>query len=610
MSERIPDETVDDIRQKTDIVDVISDYVQLKKQGRNYFGLCPFHGENSPSFSVSPDKQIFHCFGCGAGGNVYSFLMDHDGVTFKEAVSILGSKVGVEIDPASADEDNKQGENAKNQYQDQIEAHELLAKFYHHLLMNTNEGQEALEYMIGRGFTEEQLKTFRVGWSLPSWDFTSELLKKRGFDPASMEQAGLIIKRDNGSYFDRFRGRIMFPVENDRGQVVAFSGRLIQATKEEPKYLNSPETPLFQKNKILFNYHRARGAIRREQSVVLYEGFADVISTNEQAAHGIATMGTSLSAQHIGMIKRLTNKVIICYDGDQAGVEAAYKAAKEITSSGLTVKVAMLPNNMDPDDYVQKHNAESFRKEIIDSSVSEMAFKMRYHRMGKNLTTEDGRISYIQAVLKEISALQGAVEKELYLKQLSDEFDLSLNALTQQLQSISPKQKQTDIKTNQPENKPADQPIGVFHRKSTLRPAYLTAERHLIAHMMANDETAYTVQTLLNGEVLNKDEHQAIYTYLLAFYEGGNHSDAGAFVQILPDRHLRAIATEINMMDINPDVGRDELNDYVAEVLKYQKVLKIKEKQLEEKEAERQHDFIKAAQIGMEIIQLRKALKR
>ncbi|MEW9500453.1 DNA primase [Jeotgalibacillus marinus] len=602
MSERIPEETVDEIRRKTDIVDVISDYVQLKKQGRNYFGLCPFHGEKSPSFSVSPEKQIFHCFGCGAGGNVYSFLMDHDGISFQEAVSQLGFRIGVELDATPSDSFGHREQSEA--HSDQLEAHELLAKFYHHLLLNTNEGQEALEYMYARGFTEEQLKTFRVGFALPSWDFSSELLKKRKFDLSSMEQAGLVIKRDDGSYFDRFRGRIMFPINNDRGQVVGFSGRVIHSTKDEPKYLNSPETPLFQKNKILFNYHRARGSIRREQSVVLFEGFADVISSNDFVGHGVATMGTSLSSQHIGMIKRLTNQVIICYDGDNAGIEAAYKAANEIVASGLTVKVSMIPNSLDPDDYIQKNGGKAFRQEVIDSSVSLMAFKMRYFRVGKNLQNEDGRIRYIQSVLTEITALSGAVEKEMYLKQLSDEFDLSIDSLKQQLTSISPPQM-----VNNQEQSPVKQNIGAFRSKSTLKPAYHTAERHLIAHMMTNDETAYTVQTLLNGEILNKDEHQAIFTYLLAFYEDGNRSDPGAFVQILPDRHLRAVVTEINMMEINPEVGREELNDYVSEVLKYQKMLKIKEKEIEEKEAERQNDIRRAAEIGMEIIALRKALK-
>ncbi|KIL46025.1 DNA primase [Jeotgalibacillus campisalis] len=605
MSERIPDEMVEEIRKKTDIVDIISDYVQLKKQGRNYFGLCPFHGENSPSFSVSPEKQIFHCFGCGAGGNVYSFLMDHDGVSFKEAVAIAGSKIGMEISVPEDEPADDSVQNSKQLHKDQLEAHELLAKFYHHLLMNTKEGQHALEYMLQRGFTEDQLKQFRIGWALPSWDFTSELLKKRGFDLSSMEQAGLIIKRDNGSYFDRFRERIMFPVENDRGQIVAFSGRIIDAEKDEPKYLNSPETPLFQKNRILFNYHRARGAIRREQSAVLFEGFADVISSNEWAANGIATMGTSLSAQHISLIKKLTSQVILCYDGDQAGYEAAFKAAKEISSSGLNVKVALLPNGLDPDDYIQKKGGQAFKQEIIDSSVSEMAFKMHYYRSKNNLSTEDGRLSYIKSILKEIASLKGAIDKEFYIKQLSDEFNLSVEGLSNQLGSLMPTEQPQAAKEIQP---PKAQ--GVFQRKSTLLPAYLTAERHLIAHMMANEDTAYTVQNLLSGKVMNKDEHQAIFIYLLAYYEEGHHSDAGAFVHKLPDRHLRAVATEINMMDINPEVGSDELNDYVAEVLKYQKLLKIKEKEVEEKEAERKNDFRKAAEIGMEIIHLRKALKR
>lgn len=268
MAERIAEEKINQIRQAVDIVEVISDYVQLKKQGRNYFGLCPFHGENTPSFSVSPDKQIFHCFGCGAGGNVFSFLIELEGISFQEAAVKLAAKANIELDL-----DMSTGPKEKKVPEDiqaMLQAHELLRKFYHHLLVNTNEGQPALEYLMDRGFTRESIDKFQIGYSLNSWDYVFKFLSKREFSPEWMEKAGLIIKREkDGTYFDRFRNRIMFPIFDQNGKTIAFSGRTLGA--EQPKYLNSPETPIFNKSKILYNYHLAKPNIKKLQNAVLFE---------------------------------------------------------------------------------------------------------------------------------------------------------------------------------------------------------------------------------------------------------------------------------------------------------------------------------------------------
>ena len=265
---RIEDEKINQIREAVDIVDLIGEYVQLKKQGRNYFGLCPFHGENSPSFSVSTEKQIFHCFGCGAGGNIFTFLMDIEGYSFVESAKVLAEKGNVPLD-VEINKDSKRS-NMPAGAQQMVEAHDLLRKFYHHLLVNTKEGQDALEYLLKRGFTEETIEKFQIGYSLDSWDFVSKFLLKRGFPAEYMEQAGLIIFREKDeSYFDRFRNRVMFPIMDHQGNTIAFSGRAMG--DDEPKYLNSPETPIFNKSAILYNFHKARSHIRKKEQVVIFE---------------------------------------------------------------------------------------------------------------------------------------------------------------------------------------------------------------------------------------------------------------------------------------------------------------------------------------------------
>ncbi|WP_285768971.1 DNA primase [Peribacillus sp. SI8-4] len=601
MNGRIEDEKINQIREAVDIVDLIGEYVQLKKQGRNYFGLCPFHGENSPSFSVSPEKQIFHCFGCGAGGNIFTFLMDIEGYNFVESAKVLAEKGNVPLD-VEVNKDSKRS-NMPAGSQQMVEAHDLLRKFYHHLLVNTKEGQEALEYLLGRGFTEETIEKFQIGYSLDSWDFVSKFLLKRGFPAEYMEQAGLIIFREKDeSYFDRFRNRVMFPIMDHQGNTIAFSGRAMG--NDEPKYLNSPETPIFNKSKTLYNFHQARPHIRKKEQVVIFEGFADCISAVRAGVeNSVATMGTALTEQHIQLLKRNTDQILICYDSDSAGLNAANRAVDMLQNHDFSVKVALMPDNLDPDDYIKEFGEKSFVSEVIGASLTYMAFKMHYLRRGKNVNNEGDRIQYIEEVLKEISRLPNAVERDHYLRQISSEFSLSLDALEQQQRQVFFSERK---KGTLPQ--PAAQKKMALHYEHKLKPAHHNAEMKLIAHMLKSRDMSFKIQQLLGQTSFHVDEHQAIITYLYAFYEDGHEPDTSFFLSYLPDPNLRRIVSEIEMMSVNEEVTDKELTDCINQVLKYEKLLKIKEKQAEEKDAVRRSDYVTAAQIAMEIIKLRKML--
>jgi DNA primase len=600
MAERIAEEKINEIRHAIDIADVIGDYVQLKKQGRNYFGLCPFHGENTPSFSVSSDKQIYHCFGCGAGGNVFSFLMEIDGLSFQEAAAKLAERANIHLDIEAAPLKKKA---VPEHFQQMVEAHDLLRKFYHHLLVNTDEGQHALEYLLNRGISQESIEKFQIGYALPTWEFAANLLQKRGFELGQMEKAGLVIQRErDGTYFDRFRDRVMFPILDHQGNTIAFSGRALGA--DEPKYLNSPETPIFNKSNILYNFSLARPAIRRQQQIVLFEGFADVIAAARAGIeNGVATMGTSLTSDHVAIIKKNAQLVTICYDSDNAGVEAAYRASLMLQDAGCPVKVAQMPSGLDPDDYIRKYGEEKFRNEVIASSLPLMSFKLHFFRRGKNLQNEGDRLQYIEEVLDEISGLKSAVEKDYYLRQIADEFSLSLEALKQQASPRGRSQPQREEEQAEPGRRQFS-----AARQIGLRPAYYEAERRLISHMLKDSELAYKVQEMLQGNTFNIDEHQAIITYLLGFYEKGHEPDLNGFLNYLPDNKLKRVVADIGMIPLNEELVEHELTDYIKHVLNYQKMLKIKNKQAEQKEAERQSDYLRAAAIAMEIIQLRKSL--
>ncbi|MBB5324744.1 DNA primase [Anoxybacillus tepidamans] len=596
MGYRIPEETIEEIRRAVDIVDVISDYVQLKKQGRNYFGLCPFHGEKTPSFSVSPEKQIFHCFGCGAGGNVFSFLMDIEGLSFIDAAERLAARAHIDLSHLLL-HDQRKRQAETSDAKKMIEAHELLKKFYHHLLINTKEGQEALDYLHARGMTREMMEQFEIGYSPSSWDFAVKFLKGRGFSLELMEKAGLVIRKENGEYFDRFRNRIMFPIHNHHGETVAFSGRIVG--EGQPKYLNSPETLIFHKGKILYHFHQARLHIRKHQQAVLFEGFADVISAvSAGVTNAVATMGTALTDEQARILRRNVESIVICYDGDAAGVEATVRAAELLSQAGCHVKIATIPDGFDPDEYIRKYGSERFQRNVIEASSSFMAFKMAYLRRGKNLQNESDQIRYIEEVLREISRLPNPIEWDYYLRQLANEFSLSLSALQQQLERYKKTQEATRSNS---ERAAVRQPL-----QKKLLPAFHNAERMLLAHMIRNRNVALTVQQAIQGE-FNIEEHRAIAAYIYAFYEEGNEPDVSALLARMPNE-LKPLVTELSMMLINENLSSRELNDYMKHVLNYPKWLMLKEKEQEKMEAERQKDFLKAARIAKEIIEMKKML--
>ncbi|CAM3887556.1 DNA primase [Geobacillus stearothermophilus] len=595
MGHRIPEETIEAIRRGVDIVDVIGEYVQLKRQGRNYFGLCPFHGEKTPSFSVSPEKQIFHCFGCGAGGNAFTFLMDIEGIPFVEAAKRLAAKAGVDLSVYELDvrgRDDGQTDEAKAM----TEAHALLKRFYHHLLVHTKEGQAALDYLQARGWTKETIDRFEIGYAPDAPDAAAKLLESHSFSLPVMEKAGLLTKKEDGRYVGRFRNRIMFPIHDHRGETVGFSGRLLG--EGHPKYVNSPETPVFRKGAILYHFHAARVPIRKRQEALLVEGFADVISAAQAGIdYAIATMGTSLTEEQARILRRHADTITICYDGDSAGIEAAWRAAEQLSALGCRVKVASLPNGLDPDEYIRVYGGERFAGEVAAARPL-VAFKMAYLRRGKNLQHEGERLRYIDEALREIGKLSSPVEQDYYLRQLAEEFSLSLSALHEQLS-----------RSQRERTKPREAPDGETARPmlaKKLLPAFQNAERLLLAHMMRSRDVALVVQERIGGR-FNIEEHRALAAYIYAFYEEGHEADPGALISRIPGE-LQPLASELSLLLIADDVSEQELEDYIRHVLNRPKWLMLKVKEQEKTEAERRKDFLTAARIAKEMIEMKKML--
>ncbi|WP_067727387.1 DNA primase [Oceanobacillus damuensis] len=601
MANQIPEEFIEEIRKSNDIVDIIGEYVQLKKQGRNYFGLCPFHGEKTPSFSVTQEKQIFHCFGCGKGGNVITFMMEMESFSFYEAVKFLADKSGFTLPDTGIKKESSMSEES----QSVLSANDWLTKLYHHLIRYTKDGKEGYQYLKDRGIGDEAIDAFQLGFAPNVKDFVAEFLTKKGFHQQLLIKAGILSQQNDNAVTDRFRGRVIFPIRNHIGKTVAFGGRSI--TNQEPKYLNSPESELFHKGKLLYNFDLAKKHIRKENEVILFEGYMDVISAYQAGVKNVvATLGTSLTEPQAKLLNRYVETVIICYDGDMAGLDATYKAANLLKKVGCSIKVANLDNDMDPDSFIQKNGPEAFKDKVIKASDTYMSFYMRYLKKDFNLNVEGDRIKYIEYVLKELAMIESSIEREYYLKELSNEYHISIETMTSEIHEY--RKKRGIPKDNQQKNRYTNKHT-ISQRSKKLLPAFYNAEKKLISYMLQDSYITDKVQEEL-GAGFNVDAHKIIATHLYGFYEEGHSSDISLFIERLNDDQLKQQVVEMAMIPELGNISDREINDYIR-IIKNESndSMNIKTLKEQQKLAEQQNDPLKAAQIAMQIIEIQKHLR-
>lgn len=607
MAGKIPEHVIEQIRSQSDIVDVISDYMQLTKRGRNYFGLCPFHGEQTPSFSVSQEKQIFHCFGCGAGGNSITFVMDIEHIPFPDALVKLSQRAGIPLEVELSSDQQKESNPFSKKEQQMREAHAFAVEFYHHILMNTEDGEPALNYLLERGFTREQIETHQIGWAMPNWDTLSMLLERKGFDLEEMAEGGLIIpKESDGSYFDRFRGRIMFPIRDENGKTIAFSGRILNTDGDDAKYLNSPETPIFHKSQVLYNLDKARASIRKTRQVILMEGFIDVLAANRAGVYNaVATMGTSLTAQHITKLKRLVQQVTVCYDGDNAGFEAAKRAAQMLHDEQLKVEVSVLPDKLDPDEYIRINGVEVFKDQIIEKPHAYIAFMMMHAKRGKNFQFENDTLQYIQEVLETLKGNTSPTERDLYIRQIAADTNISPEAISAQLRKLTAdtvkEQKRSQVVLQTPQSELVKQ-----ERK---RDATDRAESLLLAHMLHDVNVVNKVLKNGNNEPFIHEEFLAVFVRLVGFYEEYEMADFHRFVEVLNDAELRKIVMEAAYIDRDPEHGDAEITDCLKQIEKRR--LELQREQLihDQNEAIKMFESRKALEIAQKIMDINRKIK-
>lgn len=597
----IPEELIEEVRKANDITDIVGEHVHLKKQGRNYFGLCPFHQENSPSFSVSPEKQIFHCFGCGKGGNAATFLMEVEGLSFIEAIRALADKAGIVL-PAEA---NDHGPSISDEDAGMLSASKWVAKLYHHLLRHGKDGKQAHQYLLERGLSEETIDKFQLGFAPMADDFTVSFLEKKGFHKQMLANTGLITINEEGKARDRFRGRIIFPIRNHLGKTVAFGGRTISG--QDAKYLNSPESGLFHKGRLLYNFDLAKPQIRKSNQAVLCEGYMDAIACYQAGVlNAVATLGTALSEFQAKLLRRYADTVVICYDGDQAGQAATYKAGLILEKAGCIVKTANLSDDMDPDSYIKAYGADEFKTKVIDTGDTFTGFQLQYLKKDYNLNLESDRLDYIQKALKQIAMIERPIEREYYLKAVSEDFSLSLETLKEEikelLQNIPAQNRQLVNPNSSGNNRPV-------RKQQRLLKAFHNAERNLISCMLHDASIARRVQDEL-GVGFNIEMHQVLVTHLYAFNEKHSGGTASGFLEQLTEEDVKSLAAELAMDVHAMDVTDQEVKDYIRLIqLETNDVASIRELKSAQKLAEQQNDPLKAAKIAMQIIEMQKQLK-
>lgn len=624
MAQRIPQEIIEEVRQRVNIVEVIEQYVQLKKSGKNYVGLCPFHEERSPSFSVAEDKQIFHCFGCGKGGTVFNFMQEIEGITFPEAVRKLAEIENLPLASKLA-KNISHVTDQTSVNQQLIQLHSKAADLYHHVLMNTQVGEPALDYLLKRGLTKEVIQTFKLGFAPSKRDFLYQVFLNDQIKEDTFAKTGLFIQRENGSFLDRFYQRIIFPINDERGNIVAFSGRFFEtvdfSSEGMPKYLNSPETNLFNKRDVLFNFDKARKDIRKESTVFLCEGFMDVLALwQSEIPNAVASMGTSLTNEQIRKIERISKEIVLCYDGDRAGLEATNRAISLLNDhSQLQLSIVCLPEKLDPDEYVRKYGSKMFKELALHGRSTVFSFKMAYLKLSRNMSNEKEQFDYVNELLQELVMVHSAVERDRYLNQISQEFQLSFQTLESQLNELEKEKRlekrQMQLVDQTKKNKESVTNQGFdftnFSTELKNKPALTKvekAERVLLYRLMNEQITRNLIKQ--KSFCFAHDQYQELYLLLDSYLSIQDSFVLANFLDYLQDEKMKQLTLDISYQVISEESSERELLDIIKVIHNSSLEELILQKQKQKQEAQRLGNKSLVDELAIEVVCLLQQLQQ
>lgn len=580
-----PDSFLQELKLRSDITDIASSYVNLKRHGRNMVGLCPFHGEKTPSFNIYTENGSFYCFGCGAGGDVITFIMKIENLDYVEAVKFLAQRAGMEM--------------PENTYDDSLsklrmriyEANREAARFFHATLLSQR-GQSGLNYLRGRALSDRTIRHFGLGFADDDWNSLCNHLKNKGFSEYEIYSANLAFKRKNGNgIYDRFVNRVMFPIIDLRGNVIAFGGRIM--TDEKPKYLNTSDTPVFKKSENLFSLNNAKSSGTR--TLILCEGYMDVIALNQAGfTNAVATLGTALTNEQAVLMKRYADEVIICYDADGAGQKATARAIDILRNAGLPIKILTVPSGKDPDEFIRSkgENGPAAFKLLIEKCGNDIEYRLMKLKENYNLNTTDGKVAFLNEAVKIVATIESPIERDVFASKLCAELEIDKNAFLEQISKVKRRDRRENIKKEtrqiQAELNGQSDKINREHYK---KPRSSSAEEALLVYLINNPDYANSISERVTPDKFSNSLIKRYYEYVLSKIKSGyepltsvssdfNSDEVSYLYKLISttipaastreavEEYINVINEESNKLtsDKLADMSADDINDYIMKL--------------------------------------------
>ena len=520
------EDLVEEVRLKNDIVDVISGYVKLQKKGSSYFGLCPFHNEKSPSFSVSRSKQMYYCFGCGAGGNVFTFVMEYENFTFVEALKMLAERAGVELPEMEYSKEAKEKADLKATM---LEINKLAAKYFYAQL-KSEQGKVAHTYLTRRGLSEETITAFGLGYSNKYSDDLYRYLKLKGYNDTILAKAGLISIDEKNGVYDKFWNRVMFPIMDVNNRVIGFGGRVMGDAK--PKYLNSPETEVFDKSRNLYGLNRARTS--RKNYFLICEGYMDVIALHQAGfTNAVASLGTALTTGHASLIKRYVNEVYLTYDSDEAGTKAALRAIPILREAGISAKIIRMDPYKDPDEFIKNLGAEAF-EERIQKARNGFMFSLEILEKEYDMNSPEGKNSFLDTASERLNTFEDEIERDLYIKAVAEKYNVNHESLKKKVAKIA-------IKTGLA--KPVDKPKQAANKDRGKEDGNLQSQKILLTWLIENEKVFAQIKKYITPEDFTKELYRTVAELLYEQYESGQLNPAKVMNHFTDEEEHREVAS-------------------------------------------------------------------
>lgn len=580
-----PDSFLQELKLRSDITEIASSYVNLKRHGRNMVGLCPFHGEKTPSFNIYTENGSFYCFGCGAGGDVITFIMKIENLDYVEAVKFLAQRAGMEM--------------PENTYDDSLsklrmriyEANREAARFFHATLLSQR-GQCGLNYLRGRALSDRTIRHFGLGFADDDWNSLCNHLKNKGFSEYEIYSANLAFKRKNGNgIYDRFVNRVMFPIIDLRGNVIAFGGRIM--TDEKPKYLNTSDTPVFKKSENLFSLNNAKSSGTR--TLILCEGYMDVIALNQAGfTNAVATLGTALTNEQAVLMKRYADEVIICYDADGAGQKATARAIDILRNAGLPIKILTVPSGKDPDEFIRSkgENGPAAFKLLIEKCGNDIEYRLMKLKENYNFNTTDGKVAFLNEAVKIVATIESPIERDVFASKLCAELEIDKNAFLEQISKVKRRDRRENIKKEtrqiQAELNGQSDKINREHYK---KPRSSSAEEALLVYLINNPDYANSISERVTPDKFSNSLIKRYYEYVLSKIKSGyepltsvssdfNSDEVSYLYKLISttipaastreavEEYINVINEESNKLtsDKLADMSADDINDYIMKM--------------------------------------------